>query len=1400
MRDKETFKTIKEFLRKAGALMLALFLALSTVPTFAVMAEEPEGDPVPVEAEPDKEGQGEETPAEVIPEAIPEEVIPDPVDEPVTEPAPQEEQPMAAPPAQPLLAPAPAEENKANEFYVTEENTEYALMIEGLVTIDGGPYYETGYEDGYTMYSQTFTLEDPDTRPAEASAFERKAEEGLDEISNEFTNKAKSASLSQWKDEGSEETSDKKIVRYDCIDQNGALIFSDGQEVYGSASDFNAKLGDVLYVTYINNYVLLTETLFLEGEVEPYLIQMLANGDGGSVETDFAYAMAGDDIEISATPNEGYEFDEWEILEGPEVDFDKSAASTGFTMPNSDLKLQANFKEEEPEKYDIWVFDVQVTDENKDDIFEDGTASFDPETNTLTVNNPPTANTTYGIYSSGMDLTIAGSFVSGTNTYGIYVENGTLNLPTGTSLAVTGISGGIYVGGDLNVDGAMVTAASTGRSSSAVYSEGSITVSDGEVSANASGFYSNGIVAADSMLISGGIVNSAGGSYGSGVYAVGSIAMFGGYVNARGNDRPGMVANGAFVDIAGGEVVASGTNGIAVPNGAFSASNDDGNFVKVTANASGVLNRAIEADDGCSLYLVDINTPRGGYINWAGNIVTRFGLIANEVILVPDTAIRHDIEIATSSIDGEVPGESIFIRHVDDGTSLGDALEDAGFDPDADHFELDGYIEKYLYTTEPLSSFSSWEEAEAAAIDLDTEVTEDMTIYALMEKIIPGVELSIEAPVCGDLVRVGDITNPLESQTNAPFLGGDCNGYHFLEGSQGNRGFWCKDGDVFEGTIEGEEVYEALVDLEADFGYTFPRGDQDVEFDIAGGGLSDYIRYDGGLVVIINVEAVHDYEFAMIKWSSYETAPTTPIATAVYTCTGDASHKIQISKESEKSTVDPSCTEDGYERYDVTFTADETPDGQEISGWTRGATIPKFGHLWGEWEIIKQPTKTERGLKQHECARCGEIETEEIPMLDKDITIHFSSVDGDDLVDPIVISASEGMTLNAALRAADMSIFDRFFELDGYARMDALPVNKTISAYEDMIEVYADQANVLRVVENDMDLYVLMAKELDKVEVKIDAPLCGDEVIIRNRLAPWLNQEGAPKMATANDHYHFIDVLPPFFIADAEADNPYDYFITGGKDYKAYASIMTDFGYTFIEGAEVVVVGGEAVEEDCSIGGELAFLALTVTAEHSWSEWEVVKEPTAYEEGLEQRICFGCGEEETRVLEKISYRNTKGNGNVWVKGSTEVSSFEFKRSENDETTYRRFVKALVDGKELPASAYSVAPGSLIINLKPAYLETLAVGEHTLTVLFNDGDSSAKFTVTKKAEPAPAPAPVNPDKPSKPANNANNTKKPNANTGDANNSMFWFSAMIAAFGLAFMAFVIRKEDEEAEEAN
>ncbi len=106
----------------------------------------------------------------------------------------------------------------------------------------------------------------------------------------------------------------------------------------------------------------------------------------------------------------------------------------------------------------------------------------------------------------------------------------------------------------------------------------------------------------------------------------------------------------------------------------------------------------------------------------------------------------------------------------------------------------------------------------------------------------------------------------------------------------------------------------------------------------------------------------------------------------------------------------------------------------------------------------------------------------------------------------------------------------------------------------------------------------------------------------------------------------------------------------------------------------------------------------------------------------------------SEILEKLyNYFDVSGDGSSWTKGSSEDLPFVFKRTEDDEETFDHLKEVKVDGGVISPDSYTTERGSVIIKLKAAFLETLSVGDHTLTAVFNDGND---VTVNFKVLPAP----------------------------------------------------------------
>lgn len=92
----------------------------------------------------------------------------------------------------------------------------------------------------------------------------------------------------------------------------------------------------------------------------------------------------------------------------------------------------------------------------------------------------------------------------------------------------------------------------------------------------------------------------------------------------------------------------------------------------------------------------------------------------------------------------------------------------------------------------------------------------------------------------------------------------------------------------------------------------------------------------------------------------------------------------------------------------------------------------------------------------------------------------------------------------------------------------------------------------------------------------------------------------------------------------------------------------------------------------------------------------------------------------------VAYDIVEGDDSSWTEDSDHNITFVVNG------LFSKFVGIKVDGKDVDKANYEVKAGSTIITLKASYLDTLAVGEHTISVVYTDGSTDGAFNVHAKA--------------------------------------------------------------------
>ena len=470
--------------------------------------------------------------------------------------------------------------------------------------------------------------------------------------------------------------------------------------------------------------------------------------------------------------------------------------------------------EENVISYNLWVGGIQVTSENCDNIpsLTEGTASYDPESDTLMLDNVQGIKGAYygALIHSRLDT--LNVLLSGNNILNAsYEQNGGL---TSCSSAFSSFGNMVFSAesdGSLTLDGF----------ENPVYSfDKKITINSGRYNAKLQGSEFGGMHNAFAfrcaeMTVNGGEITIDAEFmqddmpiYGNGVFAD-RFTMTGGMMAVE-NYTQGIVADA--ISVTGGKI----TLGNGKDVGLY-AMGDEGISISGTKTSVDVTcsNIAVSSYSGAIALSddVEIVAPEGGSVGtWYGRpaIVNEDGSGATEV--------RIASIYCTVTIDCGEYGEDLSVE-VLRGARFFDALDNAGVFETLEAMETEDYIFRDL-ATKPLAEFADAEafNNDAGAL-LNTTVSSDMTVYAGFYTKIKEVALTLKQPAIGTTATVTD-----GIQTPAPVLTVKDGAHYsiYTDPDYQYSQWYTKSNDeytTFEGAFEEGETYYVDCLLNPDFGY-----------------------------------------------------------------------------------------------------------------------------------------------------------------------------------------------------------------------------------------------------------------------------------------------------------------------------------------------------------------------------------------------------------------------------------------------------------------------------------------------------------------------------------------------------------------------------------------------------
>ena len=190
-------------------------------------------------------------------------------------------------------------------------------------------------------------------------------------------------------------------------------------------------------------------------------------------------------------------------------------------------------------------------------------------------------------------------------------------------------------------------------------------------------------------------------------------------------------------------------------------------------------------------------------------------------------------------------------------------------------------------------------------------------------------------------------------------------------------------------------------------------------------------------------------------------------------------------------------------------------------------------------------------------------------------------------------------------------------------------------------------------------------------------------------------------------------------------------------------------------------------------------------------EWVVDREATEAEAGSKHQHCTVCGYDAPAVEIPVvkpefkEYLVTKGAEQIYNVASKDGALFKVNGD------LELFQAVYVDDTLVDPSNYSASKGSTIVQFTKDYMNTLALGQHSLKVEYVDGAANTTFTIVKDEEivkpenDKPENDKPEDTKPSKPGNDS-------PQTGDTSNVTGYVAIFVVALALVAVVVIARKK--------
>lgn len=320
------------------------------------------------------------------------------------------------------------------------------------------------------------------------------------------------------------------------------------------------------------------------------------------------------------------------------------------------------------------------------------------------------------------------------------------------------------------------------------------------------------------------------------------------------------------------------------------------------------------------------------------------------------------------------------------------------------------------------------------------------------------------------------------------------------------------------------------------------------------------------------------------------------------------------------------CTADGFTLFSC-----ECGDSYE------GSYMTAPGHSYGEWETIKEATKTATGTAQRKCSACGATESKTLPKIIEGHTHNYTSE-----VTTAATCTTEGV------KTFTCTCGDAYTE----------SISKVSHDYSSKVTAATCSANgyttyTCKVCGNSYkDNYVNASGHSWGSWVTTKAATESATGVATRTCSACGEKQTKTLEKLAHTHSYSSKVTTA---ATCGSDGVKTFTCNCGESYTEAISKTGNHSYgDWVTTKEPTLTSTGTAKRTCSICGSSETKTLpkveSSTHTHEWGEWVTTKAPTTSSTGTAERSCltFGCGVTETKTLPKVESSEHSHSWGSWV--------------------------------------------------------------------------------------------------------------------------------------------------------